>query len=46
MGGNIIIVLVSEKPNLRNYWSGRWASVWTVKPVGKPSISGEIKVHK
>jgi len=45
MNGNIVVVLVSEKPNLRNYWSGRWASVWTIKAGSAFSISGEIKVH-
>lgn len=41
----LVVVIVSEKPNLRNYWSGRWGSVWTIDISGaKPVITGEIKV--
>lgn len=41
----LVVVIVSEKPNLRNYWSGRWASVWTIEiSRAKPVITGEVKV--
>lgn len=43
--GNLMVIISSEKPNLRNYWAGRWTSVWTVKTaVGKTTVSGDIKV--
>lgn len=46
LNGNLVIVISSEKPNLRNYWAGRWTSVWTIKnaATAKPNITGDIKV--
>ena len=41
----IIITICGEKPNLRNFWSGRFHSSWRIhftSPVAV--ISGEIKV--
>lgn len=44
--GNIVVVIVGEKPNLRNFWSGRWNSTWTVSVAGSTaSVVGSIKVH-
>jgi len=51
-----MIVLTGEKENLRNYWSGRWNSTWTVQfestssssnssTSGSCTISGDIKLH-
>ena len=52
-----MIVLTGEKENLRNYWSGRWNSTWTVQlestttttttttTTGSCIISGDIKLH-
>ena len=37
----IVIVISSEKPNLRNFWSGRWTSAWTV---ANNKIAGNVKV--
>lgn len=42
---HIVVVLTSEKPNLRNYWAGRWTSTWTLKLSPKLSLSGETKVN-
>ncbi|CAE7710555.1 Capza1, partial [Symbiodinium microadriaticum] len=44
--GRIVAVLSGERPNLRNFWSGRWSSTWTVQCAGdQATIAGEIKVH-
>lgn len=45
--GKIVIVIVGERPNLRNFWSGRWASNWSVSLDGGnvASVTGDIKVH-
>lgn len=37
----IIVIISSEKPNLRNFWSGRWTSAWTI--VGN-KVAGNVKV--
>ncbi len=44
--GSIAVVIGSEKPNLRNYWAGRWTSAWLIQNAGSSSatISGDIKV--
>jgi hypothetical protein len=41
-GDKIVVVISSEKPNLRNFWSGRWTSAWTI--VGN-KVAGNIKIH-
>eukprot|EP01041_Mallomonas_annulata_P013122 gene13122-27728_t len=42
----IVIMVCGEKPNLRNFWSGKFHSSWHVVPTaGMATISGEIKVH-
>lgn len=39
------IYICTEKPNLRNFWSGKWTSTWVVTVDGdSASVSGEIKV--
>jgi hypothetical protein len=44
--GKVVVVIVGEKPSLRNFWSGRWSSTWTICPeMGAASISGDIKVR-
>lgn len=44
--GKLIIHISGERPNLRNYWSGRWQSQWTLTPSGSnAALSGEIKLH-
>lgn len=44
--GNISISVVGEKPNLRNFWSGRWMSNWNVVlSPGEATVTGAIKVH-
>lgn len=43
--GNLIISVAGERPNLRNFWSGKWLSNWTVKlSPGQAAVSGGIKV--
>lgn len=43
--GKIVVVIVGEKPSLRNFWSGRWSSTWTIAVGdGSATISGDIKV--
>ena len=41
--GNIVIVMVGEKKNLRNFWSGKWTSSWTID--ASLNMTGELKVH-
>mmetsp|Transcript_9104 Transcript_9104/g.13703 ORF Transcript_9104/g.13703 Transcript_9104/m.13703 type:complete len:287 (-) Transcript_9104:116-976(-) len=44
--GNIIAVVSGERPNLRNFWSGKWTSSWNITfSPGQATISGDIKVH-
>lgn len=42
------IVISGEKVNLRNFWTGKWSSVWNFSPMnletGKYNLTGEIKV--
>ena len=42
--GKISIVLVGEKKNLRNFWSGKITSTWTLDATSS-KLSGEIKIH-
>lgn len=43
--GKIVVMITGEKPNLRNFWSGKWTSTWTVTVEGsRASVTGEIKV--
>jgi hypothetical protein len=45
-GGDLVVSVAGEKPNLRNFWSGKWLSNWSVKlPPGQASVSGTIKVR-
>lgn len=44
--GQLQLLICSEKPNLRNFWSGKWTSVWTVAIDGSSaSVNGHIKVQ-
>jgi capping protein alpha len=44
--GKLVVQISGERPNLRNYWSGRWHSEWTVAPSGtSAAVTGEIKVR-
>lgn len=45
--GKIIIVISGEKTSLKNFWSGKWNSVWqvTFDDENVASISGDIKTH-
>lgn len=44
--GKLHVSICSEKPNLRNYWSGKWTSSWHVTVSGgSSSIVGEVKIH-
>jgi capping protein (actin filament) muscle Z-line, alpha len=43
--GSLHLHICTEKPNLRNFWSGKWTSSWVVAVNGgSASVSGEIKV--
>lgn len=45
-GGQIVVCITGERPNLRNFWSGKWNSTWTLTVAGAvATLSGEIKVH-
>lgn len=40
------VAITGEKINLKNFWSGKWNSTWTVTVSGSTlSISGDIKVR-
>ena len=44
--GKIVAVVSGERPNLRNFWSGRWGSTWTIQCTdGQATVVGEIKVR-
>lgn len=44
--GKITAIIAGEKPNLRNFWSGKWTSTWNITcSGGQASITGEIKIH-
>ena len=43
--GKLHAYICSEKPNLRNFWSGKWTSSWAITMDSNScSISGDIKV--
>ena len=42
--GKISMVLVGEKKNLRNFWSGKITSTWALDDASS-SLSGDIKIH-
>lgn len=43
--GNLTIVVAGERPNLRNFWSGKWLSNWNVAlSPGEATVTGTIKV--
>lgn len=43
--GNLVIVLTGEKTNLKNFWSGKWQSSWTLKVNDSSAeLSGDAKV--
>mmetsp|Transcript_18657 Transcript_18657/g.31083 ORF Transcript_18657/g.31083 Transcript_18657/m.31083 type:complete len:288 (+) Transcript_18657:52-915(+) len=45
-GGNLVVTVSGERPNLRNFWSGKWTSNWNVALApGQATVSGSIKVH-
>lgn len=41
--GKIEIVLVGEKKNLRNFWSGKLTSSWTID--ASMNMTGSLKIH-
>jgi capping protein alpha len=45
--GKIYVVIYGEKTNLRNFWSGKWFSTWTLSMSGPNSaaILGDVKLH-
>jgi capping protein alpha len=44
--GQLFVCITGERPNLRNFWSGKWNSMWTIAVAGgSATITGEIKVH-
>lgn len=44
--GNLLVCVAGERPNLRNFWSGKWLSNWTVSlSPGEATVTGSIKVH-
>jgi capping protein alpha len=44
--GNFVIVLSGEKTNLKNFWSGKWTSTWSLKVDGSSAeLSGDAKLH-
>jgi hypothetical protein len=45
-GGKILAVVTGERPNLRNFWSGKWTSTWSISFNGKDAtMDGDIKVR-
>lgn len=43
--GNIYVNISAEKINIRNFWSGRMFSTWTIAvSTTKAIVSGDIKV--
>lgn len=45
-GNKIAAVVTGERPNLRNFWSGKWTSNWSITVHGsEATIEGDIKIH-
>jgi hypothetical protein len=45
-GESIVITICGEKPNLKNFWSGRFHSTYNVKILSSVAeITGEIQVN-
>jgi len=43
--GKIVAILTGEKANLKNFWAGKWNSVWTITVgLGEAEVAGEIKI--
>ncbi len=43
--GKLVLVVTGEKNNLKNFWSGKWSSTWTITPDNNSArVGGEIKV--
>ena len=42
----MMVYICAEKPNLRNFWSGKWTSIWTISITDNSTctIHGDIKV--
>lgn len=44
--GKIVAIVAGEKPNLRNFWSGKWTSNWQINVTkGQATVTGEVKIH-
>lgn len=42
----LVLSIAGERPNLRNFWSGKWLSNWAVQlSPGEATLTGSIKVH-
>jgi len=45
-GDKLFVVVAGERPNLRNFWSGKWSSTWNITFSGRDAtVDGDIKVH-
>ena len=43
--GVIHVSICTEKPNLRNFWAGKWSSSWAITMgADSASVTGEVKV--
>lgn len=43
--GKFQVLITGEVSNLKNYWSGRWNSTWSLTLNGsEATVSGEVKV--
>eukprot|EP01031_Cornospumella_fuschlensis_P027282 gene27282-32954_t len=44
--GGLTLVVTGERASLKNFWSGRWTSVWTLSVnEGGCTLAGELKIH-
>lgn len=44
--GKFNLVITGEKSNLRNFWSGKWSSSWTLESSSSATtLVGDIKIH-
>lgn len=44
--GKLFVAVSGEKTNLKNFWSGKWSSAWTLAlGAGTATVTGDIKVH-